>query len=218
MRKSVIAVAVLAIAVATTLAFAGTKAGLPGSRHDVGGNGCFSCHAPHSGSTATGLADTPANQSTGKILLWDRGVTSVTFGIYTSPTMGNPAAEVGTTTPAATEPRLYSFLCLSCHDGVTTPLVIGPISVSSTSGLPIAVGNLAQSHGLQNDHPVNMSHDPAFDAGLNTVANVTAANLVLYGATNTVQCGSCHDVHNPTIVPFLRKSNVNSALCLTCHL
>jgi len=33
-----------------------------------------------------------------------------------------------------------------------------------------------------------------------------------------VQCGSCHNVHNNTNTPFLRISNVNSALCTTCHL
>ena len=30
------------------------KTGLAGSTHDVGGNGCKSCHAPHNGAMATG--------------------------------------------------------------------------------------------------------------------------------------------------------------------
>jgi len=220
MNKSRAAILILAIAMVATLAFAqNQKSTVIGTAHDINSAGCFACHAPHSGSTATGLADTLANQGTGRILLWDRAFTTVTFGTYDSPTMDNTAAEVGAGTPAATEPRLYSFLCLSCHDGVTTPALIGPSTVSTSSGLPVAVGNVANSYGLANDHPINMTYDPAAEPvlGLNPVATVTAAGLMLYG-TNTVQCGSCHNVHNNTNTPFLRISNVNSALCTTCHL
>ena len=32
-----------------------------------------------------------------------------------------------------------------------------------------------------------------------------------------VECSSCHLVHDPSIPPFLRKSNAGSQLCLTCH-
>jgi len=33
-----------------------------------------------------------------------------------------------------------------------------------------------------------------------------------------VQCASCHDVHNGSgVEKLLRKTNVASALCLTCH-
>lgn len=207
MRKSTIAIAVLAIAVATTVAYAGTKANVITSLHDINSAGCLSCHAPHNGSVATGGTD----QSTGKILLWDRGFTGETFGTYQSPSLDNTASEVGATTPLATDPRLFSFLCMSCHDGVTSPTLIGPTDTH-------AVGNVTNSYGLTNDHPVNMSHDPTNDSGLDTVGNVTAAGLVLYGTTNTVQCGSCHDPHDDTITPFLRISNTGSNLCLTCHL
>lgn len=206
MRKSTVAFVVLAIAVATSLAYAGTKANVIASKHDISLAGCESCHAPHNGSVATGGTD----QSTGKILLWDRGFTSQTFGTYDSPTMDNKTTEVGTTVPAPSEDRLFSFLCLSCHDGVTTPTLIAATSTK-------AVGNPANSFGLQNDHPVNMSYDPLNDVGLDTVANVTAAGVVLFGASSTVQCGSCHDPHDPTNVPFLRIANTSSALCLTCH-
>ncbi len=30
------------------------KTGLAGTKHDIGGNGCKSCHAPHNGSLANG--------------------------------------------------------------------------------------------------------------------------------------------------------------------
>lgn len=32
-----------------------------------------------------------------------------------------------------------------------------------------------------------------------------------------VECASCHDPHNTANGTFLRRSNANSALCLTCH-
>lgn len=206
MSKSKVAIAVVAIAVMATVGFAQTKSTVIGTVHDINAGGCMSCHAPHNGSVATG----GTNQNTGKILLWDRGFTSVTFGTYSSPTMNSTATEVGTTTPAATEPRLYSFLCLSCHDGVTSPTLIGPTDAH-------AVGNVANSAGLTNDHPINMAHDPALDTGLKTVAQVTAAALTLYGTNNTVQCASCHNVHDNTNGTFLRIANTNSALCTSCH-
>jgi len=205
-RKIRVVLGVLAISVIATLAFAQTKSTVIGTVHDINSGGCLSCHAPHNGSVATGGTD----QNTGKIVLWDRGFTTVTFGTYSSPTMDSTATEVGTTTPAATEPRLYSFLCLSCHDGVTSPTLIGPTDVH-------AVGNVANSAGLTNDHPINMAHDDVADTGLKTVAQVTAAGLTLYGASNTVQCASCHNVHDDTNTPFLRVANTNSALCTSCH-
>ncbi|MFQ5776733.1 MAG: cytochrome c3 family protein [Terriglobia bacterium] len=209
MRKSKVALAMVVIALAAaTIALAqNQKSTVIGTVHDVAGNGCLSCHAPHNGSVATGGTD----QQTGQILLWDRGFTAQTFGTYDSPSLDNTPAEVGGTPISATEPRLFSFLCLSCHDGVTSPTLIGPT-------VPEAVGNPTNSFGLTNDHPINMSFDPAQDAGLNPVATVTAAGLPLYGATSSVQCASCHNVHDSTNAPFLRISNASSGLCTTCHL
>ncbi|MEO6486324.1 MAG: cytochrome c3 family protein, partial [Thermoanaerobaculia bacterium] len=34
----------------------------------------------------------------------------------------------------------------------------------------------------------------------------------------TMQCASCHNVHDPLNVPFLNISNAASALCTTCHI
>jgi len=187
------------------------KAGVIGTVHDVAGNGCLSCHAPHNGSEDNTGVNTLATQETGKLLLWARDFTTQTFGTYSSPTLGNATAEVGATIPAPTDARLYSFLCLSCHDGVTTPTLIAATDVH-------AIGNPTNSFGLQNDHPVNMNYDPLLDTGLDSAANVTTAGLKLFGVSNTVQCASCHNVHNNTNTPFLRVSNAGSALCLTCHL
>jgi len=207
MRLQLLVVMVGIALIATSPTRAGSKTKVIGTAHDVGGNGCKSCHAPHNGSVATGGTD----QASGRILDWDRNFSSVTFGVYDSPTMNSKATESGGLPLNNTENRMFSLLCMSCHDGVSTPTVIGATSVS-------AVGNVANSAGLTNDHPINMAHDPTKDAGLATTANVSSGGLVLYGATNTVQCGSCHDVHDNTNTRFLRKSNTGSALCTTCHI
>lgn len=203
-------VTILAVLMIASPAWA-QKAGVIGTVHDVGGNGCLSCHAPHNGSEPNTGINTLATQGTGRILLWARDFTTQTFGTYSSPTLNNTTAEIGTTTPAPTDARLYSFLCMSCHDGVTTPSLIAATD-------PHAIGNPTNSYGLQNDHPVNMNYDPLLDNGLDTAANVKTAGLKLFGVSDTVQCASCHNVHNNTNAPFLRVSNAGSGLCLTCHL
>jgi predicted CXXCH cytochrome family protein len=191
------------------------KTGVAGSPHDVSGSGCKSCHAPHNGSLANG-----GTQGTGAILLWSRSFPAAanTFGVYDSNTMNNKATELGgSDLTTSTDVRMYSLLCLSCHDGVTSDFS----SINSGAGMANAnkVGSKAPSYdsaGLTNDHPVNISHNPANDAGLQTVASVITS-LPLYGASNTVQCSSCHDSHNNTNGNFLRVTN-NTTLCTTCHL
>ena len=206
MKRSIGLVVLAALSI-TSAAWA-QKSKVIGSKHDVGGIGCKSCHASHDGAKSTGGTDA----GSGRILLWDRNFSTTTFGTYDSPSMQNKAVEIGGATPLGnTENRMNSMLCMSCHDGVTSTGVIAPTA-------PTAIGNPTNSFGLQNDHPVNMSHDPTKNTGLAPVASVLSAGLVLYGSTNTVQCSSCHTTHDPTNGSFLRKANINSAVCTTCHL
>jgi len=88
--------------------------------------------------------------------------------------------------------------------------------------------------GFRQEHPINFSYTAA--AAVNTVGLATpkvAANGRKYFTSSdgrwvplydgdTMQCGSCHDVHNfagpsHTTAPFLRATTTGSALCLTCH-
>lgn len=190
------------------------KTGLAGSTHDIGGNGCKSCHAPHNGSQANGGA-----QSTGLILLWARSfpASANTFGVYDSATMANKAVELGgSALTTSTDVRMYSLLCLSCHDGVTSSFSPA-MQTKNQVGSKAAFGAGAyESLGLTNDHPVNMPYDPTKNASLQAVATVSAA-LPLYGSTNTVQCASCHDPHSDVNTNYLRQAN-NTAHCTTCHL
>lgn len=190
------------------------KTALAGSTHDIGGNGCKSCHAPHNGATANG-----GPQSTGLIQLWSRAfpASANTFGVYDSATMQNKATEIGgSALTTSTDLRMYSLLCLSCHDGVTSTFTTAMQSKNMV-GSKAAFGAAAyESLGLTNDHPINLNYDPTKNASLQAVATVTAS-LPLYGTGNTVQCGTCHDSHNNVNTNYMRQPN-NTGHCTTCHI
>ena len=66
-----------------------------------------------------------------------------------------------------------------------------------------------------------MPYDPTKNTSLQPVATVATA-LPLYGSTNTMQCGTCHDPHNKASVDkyFLRgmlTGSDASYICLKCH-
>jgi predicted CXXCH cytochrome family protein len=199
-----------------SLAMAGNlpKTGLAGTKHDIGGNGCKSCHAPHNGSVANG-----GTQGTGLILLWARSFPAAanTFGVYDSATMQNKAVELGgSALTTSTDVRMYSLLCLSCHDGVTSSFSPAMQTINMVGSRASFGGGAYESLGLTNDHPVNMNYDPTKNTSLQAVATVTQS-LPLYGSTNMMQCATCHDPHNETYTMFLRMTN-NTTLCTLCHM
>ncbi len=190
------------------------KTNLAGSTHDIGGNGCKSCHAPHNGATAFG-----GPQNSGLILLWSRSfpASANTFGVYDSNSMGNKAVELGgSALTLSSDARMYSLLCLSCHDGVTSTFSPAMKTVNMVGSKAAFGAGAYESLGLTNDHPVNVPHNPTFDTGLKPVATVVTS-LPLYGSNNTVQCGTCHDPHGNGNTNYLRQPN-NTAHCTTCHL
>ncbi len=177
-----------------------TFAGIAGTAHDLSASTtdnqlCVVCHTPHNGSTGV---DAP---------LWNHVLTTQSFTMYTSSTLD-------ATMPAdGPMPDGISKLCLSCHDGVTGILDYG----GGPGGSPM-IGNSALGVDLTNDHPVSFVYDTALataDGDLFDPAATPAVAEMLFGGQ--VECASCHDVHDDTNSPFLRISNANSALCLTCH-
>lgn len=200
-----------------------------GSRHDLSTPGtpqvCEFCHTPH-------LANTNLQAP-----LWNRAETTQVFTLYGSSTMN----------VATTQPMVASRLCLSCHDGVNASTVVHGYNVSTKHDLVKPPGspppdmtsdaNCERCHAsmfgrrrtlvigtdLRNDHPISMPYptaaqDPAFKAppDLQKGWGGTSPNDVkLYAGW--VECGSCHNVHDPDQAPFLRKTNGASALCITCH-
>jgi predicted CXXCH cytochrome family protein len=188
-----------------------------GSKHDISTAGtpetCTFCHTPHY-----------ANGSLSP--LWNRNIDlSIPFQVYTSSTMN---------TLCSNPPSSITQACLSCHDGVNanTKHVLrnapGPGSIPDTTSMP----NCLSCHGsmsggedyvklgkdLRNDHPVSMTYPtPAQDPGFFIPPDLTNGWVDLPLYNGKVECSTCHNVHNPTIAPFLRVANNSSSLCFRCH-
>jgi predicted CXXCH cytochrome family protein len=94
---------------------------------------------------------------------------------------------------------------VACHSA-------SPISGKDYSGT-------FMTQDMSDDHPVTIAYpDPlTYGARFKPIpAGERWTNGVqLY--SNKVECGSCHDVHNPDWKPFLRCNNDQSAMCFTCH-
>jgi predicted CXXCH cytochrome family protein len=228
-RRSLLGVAALAFA---AVAFDGQPAvaqgTVVGSKHDlraVGGGTatgtgltevCVVCHTPHQ-----------AVGATKQYPLWNHtGTATTNFGVYTSPTLNSVPANIGGATMGS---QSASMLCMSCHDGTVSVLsMYNPPNAATPTVTSIAerisatgqsISNARVGTDMSDDHPVNFTYDTALataDGDLRDPAtNPTVANMLIGGR---MQCSSCHSTHDPTNSPFLRTSNVGSALCLACHI
>jgi len=213
--------------------------------HNINNSGCVTCHAPHNGANqVNGSLDTM-----GQYLLWAQSLPTPTagqFGTYLSPSLAslglNPASidsGIPTTSSGSTpDPMLYSLVCLSCHDGVSSPSVMATVPADQVGLGP------SKQNGLANDHPINVTYDNTIDTFLNapaakntiTASTGTSGTLLLYprSTTLTVQCSTCHDPHNDTTNgKFMRqtigtvavsgstvtvtRTTAEAAHCLSCH-
>lgn len=182
---------------------------IAGTDHDFSGQGwgtteiCEPCHTPHNSDVT--VSDAP---------LWNHEVTTATYTLYTSPTLD---ATVG-------QPSSNSKLCLSCHDGT-----VALDSFGGNTGSNFISGEALIGTDLSNDHPVSFVYNTALsttDGGLfDPATHVTALGGtieedLLFGSTGsaTLECASCHDVHNSYgNANLLLIDNDASAFCLTCH-
>jgi predicted CXXCH cytochrome family protein len=173
-----------------------------GAKHDLNGQKCTACHVPR-----PSPPETQPENTCDKTLLWDCDLLTRTFDTYEAPLpTGNPKSPV----LDETQLRMSSMLCASCHDGVSTPTMSGAASFRSRSATTAA-------KSLQNEHPIDVSHDPVKDTSL-AALDVVTHQVKLFGQTNRVQCATCHDVHDSSDSKLLRTPNKNSSLCLACHL
>ena len=211
-------------------------ASVVGSKHDLSASNprgalwnnpstevCVFCHTPHM-----------ANQSLGP--LWNRKISNMgSFQMYTSPTMDS--------TCAAT-PSPVSLACLSCHDdsngGAVNAADTHDGLVNNSNNDPYGSGYYSEPNcmachpaggvkpgvwwqvgpDLTNDHPISFvySDSQALDPEL-TVApddQVGWSDVKLFNGR--VECPTCHNPHDSTFAPFLRKDNSTSGLCYTCHI
>jgi len=186
---------------------------------------CRVCHVPHDHNLNTQSYWT-------KGLLWNHATTAVTlWEPYDSGTMD---ATVG-------DPSGPSLLCLSCHDGT---VAIDTFDKFATTAINIttqyrpdgayqvpgpAVPLFGGNRDLRGTHPISMTYEFPTDTDLNDPAATamgTSGNIADVldgtGATATVECSSCHDVHDSDAVintHLLRVSNnPSSDLCTTCHI
>lgn len=203
---------------------------------------CIFCHAPHNtiplnaangGDPSTGGPPAPA--AFDYLPLWNHTLqTDYTYTPYYNgpgaPTTGSKASQailLGMTVTGT------SLLCLSCHDGTVAVNSYGNVSqpphsqsggggFMSTSYLIGAVGT-GGAKSLQNHHPIGFDYDTVQAADteirISTHAMGGAGTIAdhLYGGT--MQCGTCHSVHNTgnTGEALLWRSDGQSQLCLTCH-
>jgi predicted CXXCH cytochrome family protein len=68
---------------------------------------------------------------------------------------------------------------------------------------------------LSNDHPVSFPWSAT--NGIPGLIKPTSGPLRLFGLAERMECSTCHNVHDPSIPPFLAMSNTNSAMCQACH-
>lgn len=207
----------------------GTQAGIIGSKHDLSLDAsyqvCVQCHTPHSASTQEGIGVAP---------LWNRRMTNLdAFTPYTSPTL---------TEICPTRPSGISLACLSCHDG-TGGGAVNSTDQHNVINVP-KVNNAANGGGttsgagclkchitgggfsreltvmagpdLSNDHPISMPY-PAANSNYNNPPDAQKGWMDVKLFAGKVECPTCHSVHDPTNVPFLRVANGGSTLCLRCH-
>lgn len=180
---------------------------------------CVFCHHPHR-TAGGGTIFT-------NMVLWNQVNQNASYATYnatTSASINGPASTLSFSGEAA-----RSYLCMACHDGdiAVDALVAAPgdgsnIATAYTLGTGAGKGNLGSS--LEDDHPVNILYNTTDDAGLNTTitAGKVAGLYPLYN--NTVQCASCHDVHDgattqSTGVQFMRILGweTSSKICTDCH-
>jgi predicted CXXCH cytochrome family protein len=205
----------LALALATT----GASAQITGSAHDftqyawnTTGEICKPCHIPHGG-----------NWQAGK--LWNHQMSdpATAYNLYNS---GSGATSTNTAFDTT------SRLCLSCHDGTVALDSFG--GAAGTVFMDNDEGDLVGTD-LRNDHPIgskaiydttgtstsfhpqNASHQVVSAAGTLRLRAWTdpADNTSKY----VVGCKTCHNPHRTAGAEHLLAfSNVNSQLCLTCHI
>lgn len=187
--------------------FASTaSAAITNSAHDFVNNGyvtpvpastCVFCHVPHGGQTGT--AGLP---------LWAPGRN------LTTPT----AYYTGLTTTTGTPLTITSVdakgsrTCLGCHaTGLATDM-------GTTASMP-ATGNLIVTTDISNDHPIgDQLTITQGQKGLQ--ASITLGGLTIADGVTTMQCSTCHDVHNTTAVVQPGSKLLRSYtgdFCIACH-
>lgn len=203
---------------------------------------CIFCHAPHNtyrlspaNLGAPGGTGPQAPDAYDYLPLWNHELTgNFVYSMYWNgpgaPTSGAKASQA---IQNGMQMGSVSLLCMSCHDGSVAVNSYGntdqPITSQSGTGATISTAySVGRDNNMQNHHPIGFNYDDvqAVDTEIASAdtRSFTATDTVrdhLYGAGNTqLECASCHSVHNTgnSGESLLWRSDVNSELCLTCHM
>lgn len=99
-----------------------------------------------------------------------------------------------------------------------------PVGVQYAGG-GLIYGAISGTNTVTESANDKLFHDPIWYNNRLWVGEVGGDGLPLYdgnslgqGLGPTVECASCHDPHKTAYGTFLRRTNVGSSLCLTCHI
>jgi predicted CXXCH cytochrome family protein len=180
---------------------------------------CVFCHTTHNG--------TPG----GAAPLWNHALGSAVLKWAPTTTVRGTTLPTDITSAALEGTRA----CMSCHDGTValgSVLVYyngttsGPTTFTVT-GTNTTGGKLASTSKaymdpthMEKNHPLGVPK-PAAKAGFSSYVASDGGTGVWYRTSSDnnqyVECQSCHDPHNTTVMPFLRISNAGGAICSSCH-
>jgi predicted CXXCH cytochrome family protein len=192
---------------------------------------CVFCHTPHSAKS-----DAP---------LWNRNMSAASYTVYTSDVLG--ALSITAESPAGgagVDVHVKTRICLSCHDGTIALGSLVNLPYGFTAAIPMQSSSSVDAQGkllpaaqgyigteLRDDHPVAIPHDRDKDPELTlSIGSADRPNVNLYrlnggvvekvrtaGASNYVECTSCHSPHDNQYGNFLVETNQYAALCGDCH-
>lgn len=152
-------------------------------------------------------------------------------------------------TPAS-QPNASSLACLSCHDGTIAINAYGDPSRPGYGNAGTITNSANLTKNLTHSHPISFTYDttlvskdkwlfnpdtttvtpPASGGGNFQSGSDMTVNGFLLNGNHTVECSSCHDVHNQEGSPFdttynqhlvkingVDANNNGSLLCRSCH-
>ncbi len=187
-----------------------------GSPHDINTKQCNICHGYISSETQTPL--------------WETNTDSITYDLYRSPTQDMKTDS---------HEQSLTFLCMSCHNGVFSVLMINTLPFLDEENYSDPV---SESIDFNKNHPVCFQYEPMKDIDNNKFPPVTiipgyvfkkgifgsktGTYYPLYGPDYTrFECTTCHNPHysNENLIPsqyqelLLRADNSRSNMCRDCH-
>jgi len=205
--------------------------------HSVGGHGCASCHAPHSGSCGneTGSGVSGCDPTTGTVALWGRGFLAKTYtvnlphgGSSSFATFSSISGYIG----ADSDPLFNTATCLGCHDGsVSIAGMNGYTFEANNDGghPPTKLATVGSVSTLQASHPVHYTYSCGgynWDCTVNTTTGTIywgnspaqSAFINNYGRTVSFYAagvGGTSIVVNGNAVPSTAAGSYIE--CTTCH-